>query len=84
MLNILPNLLIMNVYKLSGSLTRTMAPIISIIKSAADILVITPTSRNTPPITSKRPTGRASWGESYTTKKALSSCDIFKLWQSVS
>ena len=48
----------------SGNLTRTIAPIISIIKSAADILVTTPTSRNIPPITSKRPTGRASSGGS--------------------
>jgi hypothetical protein len=43
-------------------LTRKIAPIISIIKSAAAILVTTPTSRNTPPITSSRPIGRASSG----------------------
>lgn len=48
----------------SGNLTRTIAPIISIIESAADILVTTPTSRNILPITSKRPTGRASSGGS--------------------
>ena len=43
-------------------LTRRVAPIISIIKSAAAILVTTPTSRNIPPITSSRPIGRASSG----------------------
>jgi hypothetical protein len=39
-----------------------MAPIISIIRRAADILVTTPTTRNIPPITSKRPIRRASSG----------------------
>jgi hypothetical protein len=43
-------------------LTRRVAPIISIIKSAAAILVITPTSRNIPPMTSKRPIRMASSG----------------------
>jgi len=46
----------------SGSLTKTMAPIISIIRSAAATLVSTPTIRNVPPITSKRPIGSASSG----------------------
>jgi hypothetical protein len=58
----------------SGSFARNIAPIISIIKSAAAILVTIPTSRNIPPITSKRPIGRASSGGSPTlSKKSLES-----------
>jgi hypothetical protein len=49
---------------LSGNFTRNIAPIISTMKSAAAILVITPTSRNIPPITSKRPIERTSSGGS--------------------
>jgi hypothetical protein len=43
-------------------LTRSLAPIVSIIKSAAVILVTTPTSRKIPPITSYRLIGIASSG----------------------
>jgi hypothetical protein len=43
-------------------LTRSVAPIISIIKSAAVILATTPTSRKIPPITSYRLIGIASSG----------------------
>jgi hypothetical protein len=44
-------------------LTRSVAPIVSIIKSAAVILVTTPTGRKIPPITSYRLIGIASSGE---------------------
>jgi hypothetical protein len=48
----------------SGSFTRTIAPIMSIIRSMADILVTMPRIRNIPPITSNRPISRASSGGS--------------------
>ncbi|HEU4445645.1 MAG TPA: hypothetical protein VFR94_13310 [Nitrososphaeraceae archaeon] len=46
----------------SGSFTSIMAPIMFIIRSAAAILVITPTSKKIPPITSSRPIRRANSG----------------------
>jgi hypothetical protein len=46
----------------SGIFTRTMAPIISIMRNAAVIPVSTPTIRNIPPITSSKPMGSASSG----------------------
>jgi hypothetical protein len=48
----------------SGSFTRTIAPIMSIIRSIADILVTIPRIRNIPPTTSNKPVGRASSGGS--------------------
>jgi hypothetical protein len=48
----------------SGSFTRIMAPIISIIRSAAEILVSMPTIRKILPIISSRPIGSASSGGS--------------------
>ena len=60
-------------------LTRSVAPIVSIIKSAAVILVTTPTSRKIPPITSYRLIGIASSGGSPILPKNLEYLQRFRI-----
>jgi hypothetical protein len=62
----------------SGSFTRTIAPIMSIIRSMADILVTMPRIRNIPPITSNRPISRASSGGSPCYQKSPASLQYFQ------